>query len=316
MGCFNPRPLCRERQAFTYLFYGGYYVSIHAPYAGSDDGGIEISRHKKVSIHAPYAGSDHAAELNQGFDAVSIHAPYAGSDTATGTTKATVSGFNPRPLCRERPKRKLRKKKRKRFQSTPPMQGATLTDRNRWQMRQCFNPRPLCRERLDCFAGGGGASVGFNPRPLCRERHFERRSYDFDALVSIHAPYAGSDPGSEVIKSIAPLFQSTPPMQGATILFDSSSLIDNVSIHAPYAGSDSDSCRGLPVHRLVSIHAPYAGSDLYNYSMEFLTDVSIHAPYAGSDQRSADLARLQVPVSIHAPYAGSDTSEEAGDDGG
>ena len=33
---------------------------------------------------------------------VSINAPYAGSDMESHTTRATVSCFNPRPLCRER----------------------------------------------------------------------------------------------------------------------------------------------------------------------------------------------------------------------
>ena len=57
-------------------------------------------------------------------------------------------------------------------------------------------------------------------------------------LVSIHAPYAGSDVD----------FSLTSPAVG-------------VSIHAPYAGSDGHESDNIPrIHR-VSIHAPYAGSD-------------------------------------------------------
>ena len=35
--------------------------------------------------------------------------------------------------------------------------------------------------------------IGFNPRPLCRERRREGVIVDSGWVVSIHAPYAGSD---------------------------------------------------------------------------------------------------------------------------
>ena len=37
-----------------------------------------------------------------------------------------------------------------------------------------------------------------------------------ELTVSIHAPYAGSDRGEDYQKFITAMFQSTPPMQGAT----------------------------------------------------------------------------------------------------
>ena len=61
-----------------------------------------------------------------------------------------------------------------------------------------------------------GVKTCFNPRPLCRERRRLPACSSNRILVSIHAPYAGSDPDSG---DIIPLF--------------------TVSIHAPYAGSDS-----------------------------------------------------------------------------
>ena len=57
-------------------------------------------------------------------------------------------------------------------------------------------------------------------------------------FVSIHAPYAGSDrDGMKAVLSLK-MFQSTPPMQGATALRKLTIFILKVSIHAPYAGSD------------------------------------------------------------------------------
>ena len=102
------------------------------------------------------------------------------------------------------------------FQSTPPMQGATQDDRS-------------------CPGW-----MGFNPRPLCRERLTADKLPNLGAIVSIHAPYAGSDAQRPVMLhrlcsfNPRPLcrerrrkhgknwkrcgFQSTPPMQGATRL--------------------------------------------------------------------------------------------------
>ena len=59
-------------------------------------------------------------------------------------------------------------------------------------------------------------------------------------VVSIHAPYAGSDNTVSTVWDAISTFQSTPPMQGATAeLFENDSTY-SVSIHAPYAGSDSN----------------------------------------------------------------------------
>ncbi len=66
------------------------------------------------------------------------------------------------------------------------------------------------------MAGGWIVSVHrFNPRPPCGERpQIDRK----------------------LIK--AGLFQSTPPVWGATDLLPAASPIQNVSIHAPRVGSD------------------------------------------------------------------------------
>ena len=57
------------------------------------------------------------------------------------------------------------------------------------------------------------------------------------------------------------LFQSTPPMQGATCHLLHMAVQTGVSIHAPYAGSDAPDLPTPDQTNTVSIHAPYAGSD-------------------------------------------------------
>ena len=124
-----------------------------------------------VSIHAPYAGSDTKFLKGDGFVLVSIHAPYAGSD---------VTG-------------RLLKWSALQFQSTPPMQGATMQ------------------------SGAGMTDLWVSIHaPYAGSDRGHSFIYS-DIFVSIHAPYAGSDWFYGHIQRAARKFQSTPPMQGATI---------------------------------------------------------------------------------------------------
>ena len=113
------------------------------------------------------------------------------------------------------------------------------------------------------------------------------------------------------------LFQSTPPMQGATEIAATYEDTSSVSIHAPYAGSDKRdgntsagrSCfNPRPLCRERHRQRPYQpGGICFNprpLCRERLinsadsgryTAVSIHAPYAGSDRtgRSQSLSMCQ-----------------------
>ena len=71
--------------------FGRWYVSIHAPYAGSDSVYLFPVPNLGVSIHAPYAGSDTLPQCPTVYrHIVSIHAPYAGSDHALPDNAATT----------------------------------------------------------------------------------------------------------------------------------------------------------------------------------------------------------------------------------
>ena len=125
------------------------------------------------------------------------------------------------------------------FQSTPPVQGATLTVFPVSRKSDYFNPRPLCRGRPKSCLMHHRMQHNFNPRPLCRGRQFE------GALTEKHG-----------------IFQSTPPVQGATETARQELFCCRISIHAPCAGGDHGCDQRGQGLEGISIHAPCAGGDL------------------------------------------------------
>ena len=101
-----------------------------------------------------------------------------------------------------------------------------------------FNPRSPCGERPAALSGGKGQRLHFNPRSPCGERLFPHTQSpsqcpfqstlpvrgatvgsditDFVAVISIHAPRAGSDDIPEGYVLVEDKFQSTLPVRGAT----------------------------------------------------------------------------------------------------
>ena len=129
MSDFNPRPPCGGRRERLPLPLPVKGISIHAPRAGGDPFFVcYLLNNNSISIHAPRAGGDVDAPgvarefprdfnprppcggrqricKNTGHNAgISIHAPRAGGDNVP----------------------KLRGKMTEKFQSTPPVRGATL----------------------------------------------------------------------------------------------------------------------------------------------------------------------------------------------
>ena len=148
------------------------------------------------------------------------------------------------------------------FQSTPPVQGATI---------DVQKPCNVRRISIHAPCAGGDRFVGmdvqcrnknFNPRPLCRGRP---------------CPDSGS--------FTAWKFQSTPPVQGATTDNGKICAVNaKISIHAPCAGGDVQKQREIR-SKIISIHAPCAGGDAFAYSQIACSLISIHAPCAGGDLR-------------------------------
>ena len=124
---FNPRSPCRERQIATNEAPDQEAISIHAPLAGSDSYVALLSPcNLYISIHAPLAGSDFFNSYAAPQLRISIHAPLAGSDKKLLSQSCSRMYFNPRSPCRERRLLRRHNDWDITFQSTLPLQGATL----------------------------------------------------------------------------------------------------------------------------------------------------------------------------------------------
>ena len=101
------------------------------------------------------------------------------------------------------------------FQSTPPVWGATGRT---WAMSPRpgnFNPRPPCGGRR-WSDWSTSSSLYFNPRPPCGGRRVQSSGPASAFPISIHAPRVGGDRYDSQLPFRHWLFQSTPPVWGAT----------------------------------------------------------------------------------------------------
>ncbi|QTA93751.1 Uncharacterized protein dnm_098550 [Desulfonema magnum] len=189
---------------------------------------------------------------------VSIHAPRAGSDHAEFRSSKHSGSFNPRPPCGERLIYWQLGYTITRFQSTPPVRGATPVIAPGKRLRISFNPRPPCGERQPLPVGHSQAPC-FNPRPPCGERQNKSKlprsllSFNprppcgerlhFHTVRKPDTSFNPRPPCGERLRSLRKpetleTFQSTPPVRGATAQNVRIESRRRVSIHAPRAGSD------------------------------------------------------------------------------
>ena len=212
---------------------------------------------------------------------ISIHAPRAGGDSSVVFFGLNFSNFNPRPPCGGRPDRNAIASKLLDFNPRPPCGGRPCSAWGAYGAYSYFNPRPPCGGRPHALKGGL-LLYHFNPRPPCGGRQ-ERAVKKFEEI----------------------LFQSTPPVRGATTRSRRGvQPPEDISIHAPRAGGDADTPSGL-FCAVISIHAPRAGGDCFPRPRVVQVGISIHAPRAGGDS-CYPVRRGRFPISIHAPRAGGD----------
>ena len=100
-----------------------------------------------------------------------------------------------------------------------------------------FNPRSPCGERRS-YRTFPAAAARFQSTLPMRGATTLPAWLNAAALISIHAPHAGSDQLPEQSDIQQSLFQSTLPMRGATRSSTISQTEASISIHAPHAGSD------------------------------------------------------------------------------
>ena len=79
------------------------------------------------------------------------------------------------------------------------------------------------------------------------------------------------------------LFQSTPPVRGATYWCEECCNNGHVSIHAPRAGGDGHGVRHFTRGKSFNPRPPCGGRQVGFNGVAFQVIVSIHAPRAGGD---------------------------------
>ena len=132
---FNPRTPCRVRQSCSSSQADHSSFQSTHPVQGATLHTQRFPHRFEISIHAPRAGCDavHGLELLR--HVISIHAPRAGCDPSWSMQPSqTRRYFNPRTPCRVRHHNCLNQSSDRLFQSTHPVQGATLhsTGMKRW----------------------------------------------------------------------------------------------------------------------------------------------------------------------------------------
>ena len=188
------------------------------------------------------------------------------------------------------------------FQSTPPVRGATTLTMvgcgdNHISIHAPRAGGDAFVRKLDAQGNisihapraGGDSAAGcsmptrrhFNPRPPCGGRR-ELHILEADELIFQSTPPVRGATYNLPGRYLHGGFQSTPPVRGATIRGYAIRRERGISIHAPRAGGDDIDILGL-VYPIISIHAPRAGGDRTNSALCCSIFISIHAPRAGGD---------------------------------
>ena len=105
-----------------------------------------------------------------------------------------------------------------------------------------------------------------------------------ETTISIHAPRVGGDFRLHTSPFLMGIFQSTPPVWGATLpTLRSGALGLHFNPRPPCGGRLS---RRLPriIDKVISIHAPRVGGDGRYTTSSWSTPISIHAPRVGGDR--------------------------------
>ena len=151
-------------------------------------------RTARISIHAPLAGCDYKYLTHDKLTDISIHAPLAGCDLNSHLIASRLCHFNPRTPCGVRQRSASTCPRRRSFQSTHPLRGATYGVGNGNYPNAISIHAPLAGcDRLRRLRDL--ELVNFNPRTPCGVR------------LPVERP-----------SQLSILFQSTHPLRGATIV--------------------------------------------------------------------------------------------------
>ena len=194
------------------------------------------------------------------------------------------ANFNPRAPCGARPARKNALEPYKRFQSTRPVWGATLSGLRPVRLQATFqstrpvwsatpalwhrcrpaafqSTRPVWGATTQTERSDDMSDISIHAPRVGRDDH-RYSSLDL-RCISIHAPRVGRDPLFARIASAMPLFQSTRPVWGATWYSRGYPMLPrDFNPRAPCGARPQSYIETLDQMR-ISIHAPRVGRDLY-----------------------------------------------------
>ena len=125
------------------------------------------------------------------------------------------------------------------FDPRPPVRGGDLVEAGLLYPSFDFNPRPPCGGRLP-RPRAGSLWTNFNPRPPCGGRLPLLWRSMAKPYFNPRPPCGGRHSRPSTFHVIE-LFQSTPPVRGATLVGDIRVVDVVISIHAPRAGGDAGS---------------------------------------------------------------------------
>ena len=149
------------------------------------------------------------------------------------------------------------------------------------RIRERFNPRAPCGAR-PLHRGAGRCKSDFNPRAPCGARHDDGQNSRHKVDFNPRAPCGARLPSCAAV-IIAPRFQPTRPLRGATGLPARRPCAEPISTHAPLAGRDTTFEQAVD-KLTISTHAPLAGRDMATATQVVSTQsISTHAPLAGRD---------------------------------
>ena len=199
------------------------------------------------------------------------------------------------------------------FQSTPPVWGATHWGCLLRPATPHFNPRPPCGGRRLMDYPEGPAEEHFNPRPPCGGRR-----------------------SLESQNRACPLFQSTPPVWGATRGHVDDVVLLHISIHAPRVGGDHFPTANAYKSKDFNPRPPCGGRHtrpgLVLGAPGFQSTPPVWGATPQMTQRAADELFQSTPpvwgatrirplevawmtISIHAPRVGGDDGQKENGDG-
>ena len=175
-------------------------ISIHAPRVGGDCVRLFFAAGLHISIHAPRVGGD-ARDPDALLDLIiSIHAPRVGGDPMIPPTATH----------------------QEKFQSTPPVWGATTGRAALIRLFAVFQSTPPVWGATPSSPCQYPPNPGnFNPRPPCGGRREAYQTYICDWMISIHAPRVGGDHSVILQRSPAPISIHAPRVGGDLVLIGS-----------------------------------------------------------------------------------------------